>query len=315
MLDGSMSACAEANGVKVGDVTNSASLAITNNFNMPAVDSAKPSFIAKAISSVRGALDPVGCARESAEARKVKAESDIEVYGLYRQNMPWLSERQAFLYANGFVTTPTQADNVFAVFDAAESKVEGFDEVIALPAPVVERVVNGAKDAYDDDAREMWASVLAGELDRPGSISKRTMSVLSDMEKAHAEAFLKLCECTVEVEHDGTCELLPLMDGPFSDYSLTKEEADLLDEVGLTHIHDKGMVVFRDLPFSSDGTALVTVNGSIFRVTKNEENDPAMGFPELTTAGKELAAVCGIGSAAGLEQALLEAFVRTRKLR
>lgn len=314
MFDGNLTACAEANGVKVGDITNSASLAITNNFNVPAVDSAKPSFIAKVISSVRGALDPAGCARELAEARRVRVGSDIEVYDLYRQNMPWLSERQAFLYANGFVTTTSQADNVFAVFEAAESKVEEIDEASAPPAPVVENVVDGAKGAYDDEARELWASVLAGEMERPGSVSKRTMRVLSDMEKAHAEAFLKLCACTIEIEHDGTRELLPLMDGPFSGYSLTKEEADLLDEVGLTHIHDKGVVVFHDMPFSSDGTALVTVDGNVFRVVKNEETDPIMGFPELTTAGKELAAVCGIGGAAGLERTLLDAFVCSGRL-
>ncbi len=296
MLDGSMSACAEANGVKVGDITNSASLAITNNFNMPAVDSAKPSLIAKAISSVRGALDPAGCARELAEARRLKAESDIEVYDLYRQNMPWLSERQAFLYANGFVTTPSQADNVFAVFEAAESKVADIDEASALPAPVVENVIEGAKGAYDDEARELWASVLAGEMESPGSVSKKTMAILGEMTKMEASAFSRMCDCSIEARvSDGETRLVSFVwSEDIDDLSLTRDESESLDALGLTRMHTGGMYVYGNLPFQHDGTLEFSMAGRRYFVRKGE-GSLHIRYPDFTRHGRELARICGIG--------------------
>lgn len=313
MLDGSMSACAEANGVKVGDITNSASLAITNNFNVPAVDSAKPSLIAKAISSVRGALDPAGCAREFAEARRLKTESDIEVYGLYRRNMPWLSERQAFLYANGFVTTPSQADNVFAVFEAAESKVDESDEAGGLSAPVVESVVDGAKGAYDDEARELWASVLAGEMERPGSVSKRTMRILSDMEKAHAEAFLKLCGFATYIytrkSEKGRAKqpvIALFIDENYRSYNCNEITVDELSELESLGLIDKGMMSGLIVQakttaafYSSDG--LVAVSNDTDQAMEAEFKGAA-----FLPSGIELANICGVGDSPALRHILLE---------
>lgn len=312
MLDGSMSVCAEANGVKVGDVTNSASLAITNNFNVPAVDSAKPSLIAKAISSVRGALDPVGCARELAEARRLKAESDIEVYGLYRRNMPWLSERQAFLYANGFVTTPSQADNVFAVFEAAESKVADIDEAAALPAAAIDGVIEGAKGAYDDEARELWASVLAGEMERPGSVSKRTMSILGDMGRAEAESFSFLCSQCIGGRLGNGCYVEPislLLEGVGA-RRMEQTEIDALNALGLTDVHMQGIVVESGYPFDGQGVLVAPIGGVDYRIERGEDTPP-LALSKLTRYGAELSSCCEVGGAPGFREAAISWFEGT----
>lgn len=309
MLDGNLTASAEANGVKVGDITNSASLAITNNFNVSDGDSTKPPFIARVIASVRNALDPAGCAQEIAEARRVKAESDIELYGLYRRNMSWLSDRQAFLYASGFVTTPTQADNVFAVFDAAESKVAGIEETSALPASVIESVVEGAKGAYDDDMREMWASVLAGEMECPGSVSKRTMSILGDMSQSEAYAFQKLCGCSIEVlDSDGGMKLIPLIecDG-LEEFSLSRDEAESLDVLGLTQIHSKGTYTYGPLPLVKDGMFVAKIGDATYRFDERDCQFRAI-FPNFTRYGRELANLCEPGVYPGFREAVLQLF-------
>lgn len=306
MLDGSMSACAEANGVKVGDITNSASLAITNNFNVPAVDSAKPSLIAKAISSVRGALDPLGSARELAEARRLKAESDIEVYDLYRQNMPWLSERQAFLYANGFVTTPSQADNVFAVFEAAESKIESIDDANALPAPVLESVIDGAKRAYDDEVREMWSAVLAGEMESQGSFSKRTLDILSCMSAAEARNFKKLCSYSTS-DSAGLAEV-PIVrrdkgsTGSFNDRSILFIDLMELEAIGLY----KSDAAFNIKIEPGDDLVLHTAKHTIRISPGDNATTFSIDGGSFTRYGVELSKLCEIGTVDGLEDLICE---------
>ena len=49
----------------------------------------------------------------------------------------------------------------------------------------------GAK--YDEDAQRLWARLLTGELNKPGSYSRKSMRILDDMEREDAEAFASLC--------------------------------------------------------------------------------------------------------------------------
>ena len=45
----------------------------------------------------------------------------------------------------------------------------------------------------DSQMQEIWARILAGEVNQPGSFSRRTLSILSDLDKSEAEVFAKLC--------------------------------------------------------------------------------------------------------------------------
>ena len=45
----------------------------------------------------------------------------------------------------------------------------------------------------DNEMQDLWSRVLAGEANSPGTYSKRTVNFLSDLEKAEAGLFTKLC--------------------------------------------------------------------------------------------------------------------------
>jgi hypothetical protein len=45
----------------------------------------------------------------------------------------------------------------------------------------------------DSDMQELWARVLAGEANSPGTYSKRTVNFLGDLDKGDAELFSALC--------------------------------------------------------------------------------------------------------------------------
>ena len=52
---------------------------------------------------------------------------------------------------------------------------------------------DGVKNCSDEDLANMWAEVLAGEVNTPNSYSRKTLSILRDMDKEDAEAFRTLC--------------------------------------------------------------------------------------------------------------------------
>ncbi len=45
----------------------------------------------------------------------------------------------------------------------------------------------------DDEMQTLWAKVLAGEANSPGTYSKRTVNLLSDLDKKDALLFQSLC--------------------------------------------------------------------------------------------------------------------------
>lgn len=54
-----------------------------------------------------------------------------------------------------------------------------------------------AEKARGEDVQAIWGAILAGEVNTSGAVSKRTMSVLADMERRDAEALVKLCSYCV----------------------------------------------------------------------------------------------------------------------
>lgn len=55
---------------------------------------------------------------------------------------------------------------------------------------------NHAKDITDDDIQELWAKVLAGEVEKSGSYSLRTMELLSQLSKKDAELISLIAQFT-----------------------------------------------------------------------------------------------------------------------
>ena len=61
------------------------------------------------------------------------------------------------------------------------------------------RFFNEIQDVSSEDMQSLWAKVLAGEVERPGSTSIRTLSILRNLDQASASLFGKLCSACVSL--------------------------------------------------------------------------------------------------------------------
>ena len=59
------------------------------------------------------------------------------------------------------------------------------------------RWISEASNVSDETLQDLWARLLAGELESPGSVSNDTMSIARDMTKERAEEFQKLCSAAL----------------------------------------------------------------------------------------------------------------------
>ncbi len=68
------------------------------------------------------------------------------------------------------------------------------------------RFFEGASEVDDEDTQKLWAKILAGEIEKKGSFSLRTLDILRNLSKEEAELFQKIAPYII-VQGNTTCIL------------------------------------------------------------------------------------------------------------
>ena len=103
------------------------------------------------------------------------------------------------------------------------------------------RFFNEVQDVSSDDMRAIWAKVLAGEVEKPGSTSARTLTILKNLDRKSVRLFNTLCSICVSLRLDANVALdarVPSMGGQpgqnsLQKYGLSYDSLNMLNEYGL----------------------------------------------------------------------------------
>ena len=103
------------------------------------------------------------------------------------------------------------------------------------------RFFSEVQDVSSDDMRAIWAKVLAGEIEKPGSTSARTLTILKNLDRKSARLFNTLCSICVSLRLDANVALdarVPSMGGQpgqnsLQKYGLSYDSLNMLNEYGL----------------------------------------------------------------------------------
>jgi hypothetical protein len=160
-----------------------------------------------------------------------------------------------------------------------------------------------AKMTSEDDLQEVWARILAGEVNRPGTHSKRLLSTVEVIGKSEAERFQAVCSVSSDPGL-GTARLWPY---PFI-YDLNDP---LIQGVGLSPdslISLQGMGLLRyESVFGTSGvgpapgTLLVSLFSELYALVTHEATDSVeVGLVSFTELGIELFRILDVKKAKGL---------------
>lgn len=97
----------------------------------------------------------------------------------------------------------------------------------------------------DDQIQQLWARVLAGEANDPRSYSKRTLALLSNLEKSEAELFTALCTFTVRGRGLITPMIFDFEHQIYAKRSINFQTLSHLDSIGLIQFHSVTGVEFK----------------------------------------------------------------------
>ena len=225
-------------------------------------------------------------AQAEAEAKKIAAQGDMEVTEIQRRGLIRLIVEEGKKQENIEKITRLALP---AIKDNAKPEEMGNDWIAHF--------FDKCRIVSDTEMQSLWAKILAGEANSPGSYSKRTVNLMSTIEKSDAHLFTKLCGFGW---HLG--EIVPII-FDFNDEIYNRTGIDF---PSLIHLKNIGLIDFeplgkfkRELVFPA-GEMPSPLVGHVFyygtpvRIELPQETDGIKtGSVVLTKIGCELAPICG----------------------
>lgn len=252
----------------------------TSLVNLGELSKPANTLIEKVSSAIGGVFEPwqiKRVAKAEAEASLIKAKSEIEITDLHRRAMHRFVEEEANRQENMEEITKKSIPHL-----GSESNPEKMED------DWVTNFFDKSRIVSDEEMQSIWAQVLAGEANAPGSYSKRTVNLLGDLDKRDAELFQTLCR-------------FGWFFGSFTPLIFDSQE-QIYNDVGinfgsLSHLDSLGLIQFNGVSgFNRQRlpkSFTVAYCGQPLSLTMSQENDNKLSIGQvlLTQAGQELARV------------------------
>jgi hypothetical protein len=230
-------------------------------------------------------FEPTRMRREAKAAIDV-AKADVEIEVIRAEGHLRLTEVQErgirrMVYEEGKNQENIESITMKAIPHlSTEAKPEDLDE------DFVRHLFDKAKLISNDEMQELWAKILAGEANKAGSFSRRTLELVSQMSKSDAELFTRLC---ANVWIIGVpCPMLPQGQHAVrnaDNYSMSFNDLNHLESIGLVHHGGEGYLrtnFSRHLTIAYHGCAV------FLEFPQDNNNSLQIGSALLTSAGQEL---------------------------
>jgi hypothetical protein len=236
--------------------------------------------VSKAVGGVFAPYQIVRVAKADAEAAIIKAQADIQITDLHRRAMHRFIEEEA-----------KRQQNIEEITQKAIPQLKEGSDPNEMEDDWVTNFFDKSRIVSDGEMQELWASVLAGEANAPGTYSKRTVNFLGDLDKKDAELFQALCSFGWLIG-----KFTPLIFDSeaiiYNDRGLNFDALTHLDSIGLIHFNLISDYQRTGLP----KTFKVLYCGQPLALTMENESDNRLTIGKilLTKVGEELVTVCKV---------------------
>ena len=218
-------------------------------------------------------------AKAEAEAALIKAQSEIEITDLHRRAAHRFIEEEA-----------QRQKNMENITDKALPQLNENAKPESMDNDWIANFFDKCRIVSDDEMQRLWSSVLAGEANAPGSYSKRTVNFLSDLDKAEAELFSKLCGFGWQIGN-----IVPLVFDVqaeiYNKHGINFTTLSHLESIGLVQFDGVTDFINQELP--KRFTVLYYDRALTLELPLDAGNTFQIGKVLLTRIGQELAPICG----------------------
>ena len=214
-------------------------------------------------------------AKAEAEAALIKEQSEIEIKDLQKRAVRRWIEEEA-----------TQQKNMEDVTAKALPQLNETANPDSIEDDWLVNFFDKSRIVSDNEMQDLWSRVLAGEANVPGTYSKRTVNFLSDLDKAEADLFTKLCRFVWVIERT----LVPLVfsaeEKIYNRHGVNFIRLQHLDSIGLIQF-DQIMGLSMEVPKRSS-VAYYYGRPFALDLSRDGGNKLAVGKVTFTRTGTEL---------------------------
>lgn len=184
-----------------------------------------------------------------------------------------------FYKANNFLNVAKKADEFYSKMENSEKKdvKHDFDWFM--------RFYEIVGNISDENVQEMWARIMAGEINNPHSYSLKTIDILKNIGKQEAELFAEVLACSVST---GYIIFLPNYEEYLEKYEITYSQIMRLSEMDLIY-NDADIVL--NFNVSKQEEILFINSNRLMTLKSKDENGTKIKIKQypFTEVGKELA--------------------------
>ena len=218
-------------------------------------------------------------AEAEAEAAKIKAQSEVEITDLQRR-----SERRRL------EEDTKQQKNIEDIITNTEPHLNEDAKPDTMDDDWVANFFDKCRIVSDGQMQSLWARVLAGEANAPGTYSKRTVNFISELDKSDADLFTKLCGFCWDIGY-----VVPLV----FNFDVEIYNRNGIDFDVLRHLESIGLIQWEPTGHYEEDKLPRIINACYYdrwlrlEVPSHHYNYLEVGKVLLTKVGEELAPICG----------------------
>lgn len=240
-------------------------------------------------------------AKAEVEANKIKALGEIETTEIQKRAIKRLVREEG-----------KKQENIENLLKEAGPHLHEDSKPEEIENDWIANFFEKAKLVSDQEMRSLWAKILAGEANQPGTYSKRTVNFISDLDRIDASHFTKFCSFTIQAKNDFESVIYSV---------IYNEKDDIYMKNGisfatLNHLDDIGLIKFdsnKNFYANRVGRTLnyLYFGRPIILEFKNPENNTfKFGMAVLTRIGKELAPIANAQTVDGFYEYLLSSWTQ-----
>lgn len=218
-------------------------------------------------------------AKAESEAKKIMALADIEISDIQQRAMVRLIQEEG-----------KKQENIENITGQATTQLHDNAKPENIEDDWIAHFFEKCRNVSDKEMQSMWANILAGEANKPGKFSKRTVELVATLGKDEAHLFTSLCSFTLSGA-DHFPIVLDEKNEIYQKKGINFGTLSHLENIGLLKFNNLQGFVLQQLP---QNITLVHFGIPVqFKLQKPENNTFDIGHAMLTKSGQELAAICG----------------------
>ena len=233
-------------------------------------------------------------AQAQADAALTLAQGDIEVTELQRRA------------ARRFVEEETRKQsNIEAISESVIPYLEPDANPEDMQDDWITNLFDKCRNVSDTDMQGLWARILAGEANRAGSFSRKTVNLLADMDSASARLFTTLCGFEWRI-NDTLCPVVfDSRDNVYRDRDINLFNLGHVDSLGLIQIGNFSVI-------NQPKARLTSYYGRVVQLTlpKDDGNRLVIGQVMLTPSGRQLSRIIDSSPVAGFFEYVCDKWTR-----